>query len=1273
MVRQRSVLLLVGVCAFSACAGDGCPGGTPAEGEFPEERKLPRPLRFRLTSQGAAFIGDKTMEILQGILGGEGGAIVLDLAKFDMDDLDVAEMGVGTISLRDLKIAINVRREDVTLELLAQPGRFHIRVVDARISIQQGILAFAEEDGRIDLACRLADGLDVEDPAKSRVGSVTLELVIQPFVNEFGRLDALVDVPELTIIDWGVRFPTDCELLECTDGCAECTLSCPVLSGSAAVANALLEEAKEQLSEMIQAQIHESIDTTLAKFGAQPLDFEINIAELLGERLPSAKTAKPIRAMLAPSIGGINVNQDPGGLGLDVLFEAGVDAEPHRCVSPLVSDPVHEIGPPPGRETSPTPVHFVLAFAGGALDAAVWSAFKSGLLCVSLSSAEIAQLSDRSLALTAGGVESLLPGISSLAGPDAPLLVTLEPGFGVEDFPLVRVRAKEDGSAQIVVSFTKVGLSLHAEIDGRFARVIGLQATAEITAGLVALPDATLEATLDNVEVKDLHVTYEEVLPGRDLSELAGFVSSAVAGGLLSGISFPVAAPGAVAELLGTGIELEVDSIRADGDRGDWIAARLALVQTQQTVLGARTRVEDAPASTPLGVAPSLSVPAADADGRDLEYQVKVDYLPWTSFTRGGLPDLSGPHWKIHGDHAVRVRARYVGVPRSLDMAGWSAQVRVDAPPAIPRVAGSEPVARSVDDRMDAADPGQQLEQGCTQPDALAPLVAPMLLAPLLRRGGGSMVWASLLASCEDGDPKSGPCLTTADCPARQACSRGACVPAAACGAPSDCCPGQVCLSGLCQDPAACDSEHCAGAAQACDGDWCVRLACVDDGGCPAGLRCVGGRCVQGVPCDGRCVAGEVCHAVTAECRPTPSACGGTTCPAGGLLHVVDPTGAMLGGGCGWDEATCECVESPPLQAGDIGRWGSAGWLDGKAVAAAYDATYADLVWLEWDGPGPPSLIESVSGVPLDQPRVAAEGGYRGGIAVAGPRTGRHTALVVSGGTPVVAHRDDTNRSLAVAVRGGTGWSVHLVDSDGDAALGVAATLMAGAKPGVAYVVMTGAGQFELRLVLANSAVPVAASDWGRPVILPIEGAALTSLPAVDMATTGDKTVVAWASGGRVGVATSTGGAAFRADTIVETGAGPDVAVAVSGSGAVAVVYGDPAGGWVFSSVDGQVQTLDDGARSGAIRRLGAWPTAGWKSGSEELLVAYQDPFDGDLWLKRGTGATPPQTLATEGAVGFHNDLLLDGPGGAAFVYTARLGFDGSGRSVAGPLLIRLP
>ena len=1247
--------LLAGIVTLAACSADGCPGTSTPQGEFPASRRLDRPLRFRLTSQGAQFLGDKAVEILRKVLGSDDtGAVVLDLARFDMGAMDIADLGSGVVALRDVVLAVDVAPEQVSLVLVDSPGRFIARVEQARISLRQGVLSYETEDGDLDSACRIADGLDTDDPLKSRVGSVTVEVVMEPFVNEFGRPDARIDIPELTLHDMGVLFPVDCQLSECTDGCAECRVGCPLLSGSAAVADALFQEAPTLIADMVRTRIRDNVVDLLESAGGGPIDVEIHPSAIFGDRLPTVATARPLRAMLSPSIGGVAVTSDVGGLGVDALFDAGVDALPHRCVSPIASEPVHTFGPPPQVEQSTDLVHFVLAVAGGAIDASVWAAYKSGLLCMALSSAEIADLSDGSLALTSGGLEGLLPGISSLAGPNAPLLVTLEPGFDASDFPLVRVETRPDGSPQFTLSLRRVGLSLHAAIDGRMARVIGLEATAEIKAGLVALPDALLSVTLDGVDIEDLHVTYEEMLPGRDISALAGFISGAIASGLLTDLAFPLAAPEVLEGMLGSALELDIRSVRADGLEGDWLAARGALIEGRQAVAGAATRVEGLRPTTPFGVAPRLGVPAQDGSGRALEYQVRMDHLPWTSFTPGRLPDLSGPHWRVYGDHRIEIRARHVGSPGSLDGTPWWGDVRVNPPRRAtpPSTRGQEPDV-----------------VGCAQsPAASAGL--PLPLAPWLRRGGALTAAWGLLSSCEDDAPDSGTCETTADCPPRHACSRSVCVPAPACADPSACCPGQACLAGLCQDPPACDPEHCGGPTQTCEGGWCVRTACIEDAQCAAGLRCVGGRCVQGVPCDGRCAAGEVCHARTTECRPPPAACAGMTCPQGQLLHVVDPDGGLLGGGCGWDEASCECVPSPPLQPGDVGRWGSVGLLDGRAVAAAYDATYADLVWLAWEDDGEPVQIHSVAGVPLDQPPVAAEDGYRGGIAHPGPRTGRYAALVVTSGIPLVAHRNDTTRALDAAVHTGGAWTVHIVDDVGDAGYANAGALLEGQIPALAYAAQPSPDRFEIRFVEAKAPAPRSSADWRTPTVIAPVGRPLAEIPSIDVDARAGVVAVAWAEGGRVELATSEAGGAFRSEVVVDAGAGPDVAVAVDDQGIPAVVYRLPTQARLMVMVDGATHELDDGAGQTRMRAVGAWPAAGWISG--ELVVAYQDPYDGDLWIKRGIGPSPAAPLATQGALGFHNDLLLEGPGGRPFVYTTRLGFDAAGRSLAGPLLTPL-
>ena len=190
----------------------------------------------------------------------------MDLARFDMGAMDIADLGNGVVALRDVVLAVDVVPEQVSLVLVDSPGRFVARVERARISLREGILSYETEDGEMDSACRIADGLDTNDPLRSREGSVTVEVVIEPFVNEFGEPDARIDVPELTLHDMGVLFPVDCEIAECTDGCTECRVGCPLLSGSAAVADALFQEAPTLIADMVRTRIRDNFVNLLERF-----------------------------------------------------------------------------------------------------------------------------------------------------------------------------------------------------------------------------------------------------------------------------------------------------------------------------------------------------------------------------------------------------------------------------------------------------------------------------------------------------------------------------------------------------------------------------------------------------------------------------------------------------------------------------------------------------------------------------------------------------------------------------------------------------------------------------------------------------------------------------------------------------------------------------------------------------------------------------------------------------------------------------------------------
>lgn len=250
----------------------------------------------------------------------------------------------------------------------------------------------------------------------------------------------------------------------------------------------------------------------------------------------------------------------------------------------------------------------------------------------------------------------------------------------------------------------------------------------------------------------------------------------------------------------------------------------------------------------------------------------------------------------------------------------------------------------------------------------------------------------------------------------------GLCRPAVACERDEQCCPGAVCFSGWCRPTAECVvGESCPGLGEVCEarpglgiagapgalGDTasaglCVPAPCDPLGGCAEPFSCVGGRCVIGSPCGGRCGPAEVCDVASARCLPAPPGC------ACGERLALAAVGAQSPFSCGVETYGCACVDRPEVPAGHAG-------VDGRLVTGpsglpamvSYEPDYGDLVLSRFlDAAGRTAAREDVvlDGVPLGAVTAA---GYRGGVLDPGPDRGARPAVALGeGGGFDVLYRD---------------------------------------------------------------------------------------------------------------------------------------------------------------------------------------------------------------------------------------------------------------------------
>ncbi|MDD5011798.1 MAG: hypothetical protein PHQ00_06720, partial [Phycisphaerae bacterium] len=207
------------------------------------------------------------------------------------------------------------------------------------------------------------------------------------------------------------------------------------------------------------------------------------------------------------------------------------------------------------------------------------------------------------------------------------------------------------------------------------------------------------------------------------------------------------------------------------------------------------------------------------------------------------------------------------------------------------------------------------------------------------------------------------------------------------CESDFECCPAQACNAGgqcVTRFTACSGDEACAEKIknQACLSGYCNYKSCNTDADCDPGLNCFNKYCVSKAPCKGVCKAGEVCVTPFDKCMAIPELADETntwykykeasqiegcdqTCDAGYLLVFADPV-VTFADTCA--SAACSCEAIPPVPFGDTSIYSSIGILNGAVIASAYNQTYGDLMFVNFDANGVALKNEAVilDGVPAD-------------------------------------------------------------------------------------------------------------------------------------------------------------------------------------------------------------------------------------------------------------------------------------------------------------------
>jgi len=670
-VNPRAVWLPLLLCV--GC-GDGLTlgiSGCSEPGERPFEvtptNTVEGGVHTVLTAAGMALLVEHR-ELLAGLLFDvdDDGWVRLALPPFDFGDAGVG-LGVG---LREAQAAFDLRTADIELELLPEPTRMRLTVRRARLRLDEGVVWISVGGSA---ACRLGNGLEPGTPREA-LAEIDLGVDIAPTVDAEGRLQVAVDLLPFTVHALDFTLIYDGALPECADGvtAAECRLTCGLGEAGLELAEALLAALDNRLNEVFSPLVEAVVQYLVDDFTDTPLFVEGELhPRVLSMLVPTAADAHPIAFRVAPSPEGFTLRSaGAAGDGVGVTLDVGADAIDHPCVPPVGEAPLFSSGPPPvltGYDHTGAPYHLGLSVADAVVNRAVWVAYRGGVLCLALDSAQIEGLLGQRIDTDTLAV--VLPGLRELTGGPRPVRVALDVGFEADDFPLAHFfDVADDGGipqAGVALDLPGVGISFYGLIEERWSRLFAAKLRIAVGVTMQATPDNRLALAISTPQIGDLRVDYNELLEGANVPELLELVVDVLGSALLAdGLALDLGFDGIVEQLTGLPLEPQIASLRTEGERADFLSVLLSL--SSAPAGGARAAVQTT--ASLLHAAGDVAVLRVDA-GTPARFQWRVDDGPWRPLARapGGELRVRDPLLRPGAAHRLSVRAVAEGDYRTLD------------------------------------------------------------------------------------------------------------------------------------------------------------------------------------------------------------------------------------------------------------------------------------------------------------------------------------------------------------------------------------------------------------------------------------------------------------------------------------------------------------------------------------------------------------------------------------------------------------------------------
>ena len=1107
LVAILAVLLVAG-CGGGGCSGCACAGVTPLAEGFKPEKRIENAGSVRITDTGLTFLGQNLGTLAKGLLGsGTGGKLTFDVPKTSTTGITICPKGADPNSNPPTCIAeIDVGGAKLQIKS-ASPYELHItgtmpirlqNMAVQAIGFLNGHIALngdgacpggSYDDLPLDVDIAIYADLNSND---SRVGYTKVEIKqivgdaakqnLETNLQVCGSIFNLLNIGVIkkAVVD-NILFPQITSLVKTQIDQQLCQKANPAL-------NPTCPAGTDDVNGVCR---YGTQDTDACASIVLGTDGHINLGGLLASISPG--TTGGLDFLFAA--GGLGKSDhhpgfawgdlDPGTItnGVGDGFTLGMygGAEPNpisKCVK--LSDLALPTGIPIPAELfantvpdwpagTPGP-HLGLAVSERFANYAMAGLYNSGLLCIGISTENVALLNSGTLGLLASSSKTLgLQGdaqqVAIVIRPSSAPTIAFGNGTSLDTDPLLRIKLNQAAFDFYIFSLD------------RYIRFMTATFDLDVPVNLTVTP-AGLTPVLNKIGVTNGKVTNSSLLrehPETIAASLADLIASQV-GQLAGGGLKPINLNASLASL---GLSLDIpDTIDGKGspglrklskDKDNYLGIFAAFgmpappgpvpppsSKTSAQLVGKKVdkkglvfetvRDDNAPVA-------SLYVGSSLDDGQHtIEYQYRVDQGFWHPYTKSRRIDVQDGWLRAQGKHVIAVRSKVAGDPSTLDADPVEVEVVVDAvPPSITigKVEAGK-VALTFKDKVsgDRSVGRVRLDGGKWTEWQLVTALATIAV--------GEANDIDVEAKDEEGNVGT----------ASQELVRGRVeVGAAGCGC------------------------AVAGADESTGGSvWLLGVAI-------AGIASRLWKRDRSA----KAVAPRASRAPSPRSAALPKR-------TRSLLSHVAPV-AVLAFASTW--AGCNCgVETTPSTAGGsgsstgsgvaslpeglIGAYtsvavsGSTLWVAGYSEADWNDGnSYGDLVVGKWNGKNVDWA--SVDGVPSDpppDPKAFNVDGFRGGQTEPGDDVGIWTSIALDAkGNPAVAYFDRTNLALKLAKYDGTKWTVSVVDGKAGADSGRYAKIVA-LNGGfvIAYSTVTAGGDkgaliSTVRVATSTTEAPGAA-DW---------------------------------------------------------------------------------------------------------------------------------------------------------------------------------------------------